>query len=95
MYPQQILFFPEDLTTLHLLQVQAAAYGIQAMVLQGFFIRGGVDSTLIEAQFNYTNRANSFQHIGGAQGLWTFLDVPSVQAYLPSTYQVDPPLPHD
>ena len=63
------------------------------MVLQGFFIRAGVDSTLIEAQFNYTNRANSFQHIGGAQGLWTFLDVPSVQAYLPSTYQVDPPLP--
>lgn len=71
-----------------MLQVQAGSYGIQAMVLQGFWVRGGVDSTLIEAQFDFTTRADSFQSIGGANGLWTFTEVPPVQSELPSLYEV-------
>ena len=73
-----------------MVQVQAGSYGIQAMVLQGFWVRGGVDSTLIEAQFDYTARANSFQSIGGVNGIWTFTEVPSVQSELPSPYEVLP-----
>lgn len=66
----------------------AAAYGIQSMVLQGFYVRAGVDSTAVEALFNYTQRANSFQKIGGAQFISTFFDVLPPQNLLPSTYQV-------
>ena len=69
-------------------QVDAGAYGTQAMTLQGFYLRGGVDSTAVEAQFNYTRRAAEFQAIGGAQFLSTFFDVPPPQNLLPSTYQV-------
>lgn len=69
-------------------QVDAGAYGTQAMNLQGFYLRGGVDSTAVEAQFNYTRRAAEFQAIGGAQFLSTFFDVPPPQNLLPSTYQV-------
>ena len=69
-------------------QVDAGAWGTQAMNLQGFYLRGGVDSTAVEAQFNYTRRANEFQAIGGAQFLSTFFDVPPPQNLLPSTYQV-------
>jgi len=69
-------------------QVDAGAYATQAMNLQGFYLRGGVDSTAVEAQFNYTRRAADFQAIGGAQFLSTFFDVPPPQNLLPSTYQV-------
>lgn len=53
-------------------------------------MRAGVDSTAIEAQFNYTNRANAFQKTGGATFLSTFFDVLPPQNLLPSTYQVRP-----
>ncbi len=58
------------------------------MTLQGFYVRAGVDSTAVEAQFDYTLRANEFQSPGGAQFLSTFFDVPPPQNLLPSPYQV-------
>lgn len=69
-------------------QVTAGAWAIQAMELQGFYIRAGVDAAAIEAQFNYTTRASAFKTIGGSNFLSTFFDVPPPQNLLPSTYQV-------
>ncbi len=81
---------PVSRLTGHLLcaQVINAAYGIQFMALQGFYIRGGVDSTAVEAVYNYNNRANKFQSVGGAQFLSTFFDVPPPANLLQSSYQV-------
>ena len=44
-------------------------------------------SLLVEAKANYTLRANLFQSIGGANGLSTFVDQPTPQNLIPSTYQ--------
>ncbi|KAK9811666.1 hypothetical protein WJX72_008016 [[Myrmecia] bisecta] len=69
----------------------AAAYNVQFMILQGFFVRGGLDGDSgVEAASNYTTRATTMLQEGGPQFGSTFYEALPPKNLLPSTYQVNP-----
>jgi hypothetical protein len=70
------------------LQVTADAYGTQSVVLQGFFVRGGCDTSSIEAVNNYTLERDSVAMIGGAQFIATLYETKAPSNLIPSTYTV-------
>lgn len=70
------------------MQVTADAYGAQSVVLQGFFVRGGADTSSIEAVYNYTLERDSMATIGGAQFLATLYETKAPSNLIPSTYMV-------
>lgn len=69
------------------MQTNAAAWGTQNMVLQGFFVRAGADTSPTEASFGYTYRRDTVATIGGPQFIATLYEAEPV-ALLNSNYSV-------
>ena len=69
------------------MQTNAAAWGTQNMVLQGFFVRAGADTSPTEGSFGYTYRRDMVATIGGPQFIATLYEAEPV-ALLNSNYSV-------
>jgi hypothetical protein len=70
------------------MQVTADAYGTQSAVLQGFFVRGGADTSSTEAKYNYTLERDIMATIGGAQFIATLYEKRAPSNLITSTYAV-------
>lgn len=69
------------------MQTDAAAWGTQNMVLQGFFVRAGADTSPTEGTFGYTYRRDTVATIGGPQFIATLYEAEPL-ALLNSNYSV-------
>lgn len=68
----------------------AEAYGTQNVVLQGFFIRAGTDTSASVAVNDYTFQRDFMASHGGAQFLATLFEVPPPPKLINSPYAVSP-----